>query len=125
MSFKNWVIRKLGGYTATEMVEMEIAADRKLNAVQVQLSKAERQNFDMEMKVQQNRTEFVDVAESVVLDKFEMEIPEVVDRAKEEVGRAIGEFMCANNLIHFNLDREAYKDTTQSVIISGNARVLR
>lgn len=125
MSFRNWVIRKLGGYTAVEMAEMEMAADRKLNAVQVELSKVEQQNFDMETKARQKRAEFVDVAESVVLDKFEMEIPEVVDRAKEEVGRAIGEFMCANNLIHFNLDRDFYKDTTQSVVISGNARVLR
>ena len=31
----------------------------------------------------------------------------------------------SHNLIHFNLDRDLYKDTTQSVVISGNARVLR
>lgn len=125
MSFRNWAIRKLGGYTAAEMAEMEMAADRKLNALEVRLSKVEQQKFDAEIKVKQSRGESVQVGESVVLDKFEIEIPEIVEKAKEDVGRAIGEFMCANNLIHFSLDRELYKDTTQSVVISGNARILR
>lgn len=122
MSFKNWVIRKLGGYTATEMAEMEMAADRKLNAVQVQLSKAEQQIATIETQV---NAETVSLQESITLSSYEVEIPEAVEIAKEDIGRAIGEFMCANNLIHFNLDRDLYKDTTQSVVISGNARVLR
>lgn len=122
MSFRNWVIRKLGGYTATEMAEMEIAADRKLNAVQVQLNKAEQQIAVIEKQV---NTEIVTLQENTTLSSYEMDIPEIVEKAKEDIGRAIGEFMCANNLIHFNLDRDFYKDTTQSVVISGNARVLR
>lgn len=122
MSFRNWAIRKLSGYTATEMAEMEMAADRKLNAVQVQLSKAEQQIAVVETQV---NAETVSLQESITLSSYEVEIPEAVEIAKEDIGRAIGEFMCANNLIHFSLDRELYKDTTQSVVISGNARVLR
>lgn len=122
MSFRNWVIRKLGGYTAAEMAEIEMAADRKLNAVQVQLNKAEQQIAVIEKQV---NTEIVTLQESTTLSSYEMDIPEIVEKAKEDIGRAIGEFMCTNNLIHFNLDRDFYKDTTQSVVISGNARVLR
>lgn len=122
MSFRNWVIRKLGGYTATEMAEMETIAQRKYNKLQVDLNKAEQQITVIEKKV---NTEIVTLQESTTLSSYEMEIPEIVEKAKEDVGRAIGEFMCANNLIHFNLDRELYKDTTQSVVISGNVQVLR
>lgn len=122
MNFKNWVIRKLGGYTATEMAEMETIAHREYNKLKAELNKAEQQIAVIENQV---NAETVSLQESITLSSYEMEIPEAVERAKEDVGRAIGEFMCANNLIHFNLDKEAYKDTTQSVIISGNARVLR
>lgn len=122
MSFKNWVIRKLGGYTAAEMAEMETIAHRECNKLQVDLNKAEQQITVIEKKV---NTEVVTLQESTTLSSYEMEIPEIVEKAKEDVGRAIGEFMCANNLIHFNLDRELYKDTTQSVVISGNVQVLR
>ena len=122
MSFKNWVIRKLGGYTATEMAEMETIAHREYNKLKVELNKAEQQIATIETQV---NAETVSLQESITLSSYEMEIPEAVERAKEDVGRAIGEFMCANNLIHFNLDRDFYKDTTQSVVISGNARVLR
>ena len=122
MSFKNWVIRKLGGYTAAEMAEMETIAHREYNKLQVDLNKAEQQITVIEKKVE---AEVVTLQDSITLSSYEMEIPEVVERAKEDVGRAIGESMCANNLIHFNLDKELYKDTTQSVVISGNAQVLR
>lgn len=104
------------------MAEMETIAQRKYNKLQVDLNKAEQQITVIEKKV---NTEIVTLQESTTLSSYEMEIPEIVEKAKEDVGRAIGEFMCANNLIHFNLDRELYKDTTQSVVISGNVQVLR
>ena len=122
MNFKNWVIRKLGGYTATEMAEMETIAHREYNKLKVELNKAEQQIAVIEKQV---CAETVSLQESITLSSYEIEIPEAVEIAKEDIGRAIGEFMCANNLIHFNLDRDLYKDTTQSVVISGNARVLR
>lgn len=104
------------------MAEMETIAHREYNKLKVELNKAEQQITVIENQV---NAETVSLQESITLSSYEMEIPEAVERAKEDVGRAIGEFMCANNLIHFNLDRDLYKDTTQSVIISGNARVLR
>lgn len=104
------------------MAEMETIAHREYNKLQVELNKAEQQITVIEKKV---NTEVVTLQESITLSNYEMEIPEIVEKAKEDVGRAIGEFMCANNLIHFNLDRELYKDTTQSVVISGNVQVLR
>ena len=115
MNFKNWVIRKLGGYTATEMAEMETIADREYNKLKVELNKAEQQIAVIEKQV---CAETVSLQESITLSSYEIEIPEAVEIAKEDIGRAIGEFMCANNLIHFNLDRDLCKDTTQSVVTS-------
>ena len=125
--FKEWLIRKLGGYTSWEMAEMEKVSDKKINKLEVRIKQLE--NPENKSIIPETITyctpKICVLSASGTISQGDFDDTSLVNWTKEKIACQIGETLLSDGFIKFDEDLETWKTTTGSKIITGRVRVVK
>ncbi len=120
MKIGNWLIKKLGGFTIEEVEAIKFEASTALRKLH---------NYESIPVAAPTivPTKTITFKSSLIMSKFEQESDDdgkIKEYVKENIARAIGEEMYKQGLVSYTEDKESYKDTTQSLVITGEANII-
>lgn len=124
--FKEWLIRKLGGYTSWEMAEMEKVSDKKISNLQALVKELSNpENKPVVVKEVNCPPKVCTLVASGTISQGDFDDSSLVNWTKEKIACQLGEELLSDGFIKFDEDLETWKTTTGSKIITGRVKVVK